>query len=270
MSSKTKIALASVLIVVCAGVWVPQVLDLGGDSEAVVIPAVSADGTPMTPVPAEGGEAATVNEEASGGEVLIPVEPGMEGEPREGEPTGSPPVESSDDDPLVVLSSLEGTLDVIETFVPSPRDRIDLASLLASSGNRIGQTGSTTDPDSSTVEEIIGAALQPGPQEVLRQYAEANPLTGIIYGDDRSMALIGHRVVGEGDSLEGGRIRVLAIGPGWLRLGYQGEELVMDLPPFVAATARSTDDDSESSESGDEEEDTDGGGGVEGVSGGGE
>ncbi len=269
MSSKTKIVMASALIVVCAGVWLPQVVDIGEEPETEVMPEFSADGTPMTPDPVEGGEAAAGIDEVSEEDGFVPEEPGWEGEPPEGEPAGAVPAASPDDDPLDALSSLEGTLDAIETFVPSSRDRLDLASLLASAGGRTGEIGTTSDPDSTTVDDIIGSALQPGPLDVLREYAEANPLTGIIYGDDRSMALIGHRVVGEGDSLERGRIRVLAIGPGWLRLGYQGEELVLDLPPFIANPPRSLDDDSESSET-EEEPVTDSGGGVEGVSGGGE
>jgi hypothetical protein len=68
----------------------------------------------------------------------------------------------------------------------------------------------------------------------LARFAAENPLSGLIHGTDKSAALLGHRVVRPGERLEGGRVGVLAIGPGWIELEHGSARLVLELPAFRA------------------------------------
>jgi len=106
-----------------------------------------------------------------------------------------------------------------------------------------GSSGSppTTLPDEDSGEPLPAAL--PSAQEALHDleaFAATNPLSGLIRGSDRSLALLGHRVVALGDRLEGGRIVVREIGPGWVSIEEAGEVLRIDLGAFVAEEGAST------------------------------
>ncbi|MEW6071882.1 MAG: hypothetical protein AB1726_04700 [Planctomycetota bacterium] len=209
MRSKTKIVLASVLVLGSVGIWMPQIYRFPDEETPVPRGEVAADGA-VSPAPFAAGAAAV---------------PG----PRE--ETAAPAAAGTD--PAGVLGELERTLSMLGNFAPRA-GRPDLTPLLAA---RAGVAESDEGPAANVppvVPPVFPVLEGESSLALLEEFVAANELSGMIYGDDRSLALLGHRVVAEGDRLAHGRIRVLAIGPGWLQLGCGEREEVVDLPPFTA------------------------------------
>lgn len=125
-----------------------------------------------------------------------------------------------------------GALDDLEREVEAldrGRERLDLAGLLASLRTEAG------------VVETRGAPGMQGGRalDTLADFARGNTLSGIFYGPDRAVALLGHRVVKTGDALAGGRVRVGTIGPDGVELISEEQSIVVELPAFRAG-ARGT------------------------------
>lgn len=129
---------------------------------------------------------------------------------------------------LEQLGSLEEDLAQLEAM----RGTSDLEALLA----RL-ETGSRTEESAPPLEADSFAPAPEDPRAELEAFSDRNPLLGLIHGSDRSVALLGHRVVRTGDVLAGGRITVGAIGPGSVELTAGSAHLVVELPAFQARGA---------------------------------
>ncbi len=145
-----------------------------------------------------------------------------------GEEPGSPALTSEEELPrrgaLEVLGSLEERMAELD----SARGATDLGALLARLAD--GSPGE----ESAAAEALFAPRPELDPRTELEAFASRNPLTGVIHGSDRSAALLGHRVVRQGDALAGGRITVAGIGPGWIELAADGAHLLVELPAFQA------------------------------------
>lgn len=129
---------------------------------------------------------------------------------------------------LEQLGSLEESLAELD----AARGGTDLGALLA----RLAD-GSPSEDLVPVAERLIGMESELDPRTELEAFAARNPLSGVLYGSDRSAALLGHRVVRAGDALAGGRITVAGIGPGWVELDASGTRLRVELPAFQARGA---------------------------------
>ena len=257
MKPKSKIVLATGLVLLCAGVWVPQIIGSSDQGKSLLTEEISAEGIPGNKG-AERFSAAPDSAVAGSGEVRpstsVPAIPKTSAEVHVERDAGAGAEMAADQasggaprapgggdgtDALAALDNLEDALGMIETFAPRS-GRADLATILAAleaADASMGPTAGSDDPPSIDIAPSVPhtAITTAAVADLLHGFAAANPCQGIIYGDDVAMALLGHRVVREGDRLEGGRIQVLAIGPGWLRIGAGDQELTLDLPAFKAS-----------------------------------
>lgn len=227
MNARRKSALAGGLGVLAAAVWIPQFLARGGGApivqlevgaepipDASEVPPASSEAEPVesADAPAAGEPADTAHEEAA-------PETEVAAEPVTSEEMGR-------------ISALEEELQALE-----PRDfGQELAALFA-----------RLDAGDEGVDEPVSIPLLEPAEDAgedartwLAAFAEQNPLVGLVYRPDRSAALLGHRVVRSGDILLGGKVTVVAIGPGWVELAHEGESAVVELNAFRARSG--TDD----------------------------
>jgi hypothetical protein len=267
VSTRVKVVSAIVLVILSAGVWIPQIAGMGGDGGGVAyeeLPAEAGGGVTLADEGAfsSGDEATGVTSEETasvlseeGFTAESDSRSGSRFDPRfdpSGESSPASPPESSvgspagDPEPFPSLVAIEHTLDSLETFAPRAGSE-SLASLL----EELRTPEVASEGESHPLEDIC-AAIAPSTEHAdrLAEFTEENPLSGILYGDDLSMALVGHRIVREGDRLAGGMILVLEIGPDWVSLGSGEEEILIDLPPFVARASSSEGEESELEEEG--------------------
>ena len=249
MNSKLKIILAVVLVCASAGVWIPQFSGRGSEPEFMLTEEIPASEGEL---PAD--ESAATRTAGRGTPHITARAPETAAANPGAAPTTNLVLGRAPDvslDPLRSLDGLERALDAMESF--APRDpHSDLAGLLAA----------VRAPDENPVDERRpdpgdwpATISTPTPaRERLAEFALAHPLTGIIYGEDDSRALIGHRIVREGDRLGGGDFEVGSIGPHGVTLRFEEEELRVDLPPFMArrATAVNSGDADASEDDGEE------------------
>lgn len=211
MKAKHKSILAGGLGALATVVWVPQLLS-GGSGEEPVADEVSAE------LP-DGAQEAPDASDPTAAEEESPQEEAPRTSEEEQGVAGS----------AGRLAALEESLGAL-----ARRDSGDLAALLA----RL-EAGDERDPleESLFVPDVDPVATGEDARAWLEEFAGKNPLTGLIHGPDRSAALLGHRVVRPGEALLGGRITVVAIGPGWVELASEGAQLRVELPAFRARSS---------------------------------
>ncbi len=160
-------------------------------------------------------------------------------------------------DPEKVLAGTESLLQNLESFAGGPAG-LDLTELVRALDDRsrplpLTQAAPPTQGTTSDAPTIDTPQLQPslGAEPLvervdLEEFAATNGLTGILSGGERRFALLGHRVVSVGDRLWGGRVRVDEIAPDGVQLRAGAATLWLELPPFVASGAGSTEEDDDS------------------------
>ena len=210
MNQKTKTLLAGTLVVGCGAVWVPQFVGADSQPEHRIVDEIPASGSTNTVpksdfVTNSGGGDSGREDEPVGFDTLFPSN---------GETSTSP---SS-------LRDLERALEAAED-VASPDTELDLSALL------LAMDPGRDDPTGKPIVEVPSS--QTAESDQLASFAESNPLTATIAGEN-PIALLGHRVVREGDLVGGGTIRIDAIGAGFLMLSAGKEQARMELPAFQA------------------------------------
>ena len=221
---------------------VPQLLRGEERREEVVLEELPADGgeapsTAGAARPSAGGSPAPAGSSSGGdpdGEVAGSFDPGAGREPDpflgEGDPEGDPEEAAPED----LTHTLERSLRLIGDLLPS-HDAQDLNSL-ANAWSAVPPE----DPASAHAPLVTEVGLpgegagDEGPEpgsEAGMSFAEEHPLGAIIRGDRRAVALMGDRVVCEGEEVAPG-VRVEAIESRAVML-RSGESLLrVDLPPF--------------------------------------
>ena len=126
-----------------------------------------------------------------------------------------------------LVGSLQQSLGLLENFAPAASlpDLDQLATSWRSSSRPAVHGGeSESDP---LIHSSSSLAVDP-----LVEYLTDQRLSGIIHSEQDAVALIGGRVVHEGDELIPGRATLGSIGPRHVVFLWEGEEVRVDLPPL--------------------------------------
>jgi len=176
-------------------------------------------------------------------------EPFAQATPQEDDPVEELIAAPAGAGPRQVLDGSESLLARMEAFAGGPAG-LDLGELVRALDDR-SRPQATATQAAVPATDVSGGSLPLAEQRAdLADFAGTNELTGILAGADRSVALLGHRVVREGDLLWNGRIQIELISRAGVRLRAGEASLWMELPPFVAVGTTSEDAEDETSEGG--------------------
>ncbi len=231
MNPKNKKVLAGAAVAGVLVIWIPQLVASGDDAPA-----------PTALAPAVSGSLVVVRDISS-----------MDETPTE---SGGTNTAAAGTDPVDPAEALEKRLGFVKAFLPE-RSQRDLDVLAAAWSLEIEDKkpkSDEVDPDGvesarpSVVVVPVGdgstASDAPKREEAsstdpLDAFLAANPLTGVLYGEDLRVANLGSSVVREGDDLFG-IARVEAIGPRWIVLERGSRHVRVDLVPLTARAKGST------------------------------
>lgn len=190
-------AAACVLPFLAVGVWVPQFL---GGEEA-----------PARPVD-------DLSEEDDDDEELAPVRtPAPVSEPRSAASAGSLPDSSTEPG-----AGAGGPNELVDSLVASLQSLEQLTSTGAQPRIVTDEPRVTFAPET---DQAAGASLRVSSLDWLGVDTE---LTAVLHGDSGGWAMLGGRIVREGDSVTGD-VRVVEIGRNWVRLEQEGETRRIEL-----------------------------------------
>ncbi len=239
MNKKAKQITAVGLLVGTGAVWVPQLLSATSKPSHHLTEEISASGEPMEAAEAGGGSEAGAgvdwNEPPAGGDDVAPSVPSV---PQDGGSDALDSILARDDatdsaagqagETGDLVEDLERSLRATDTLVgDNPETSLRALIQAMQEGNRAAEPGEVSGTTTPRPSAFATSAE-------LASFAAENPLTGIVYGENDAVAMVGHRVVRSGDRIDGGRVLVAEVGRGWVRLARGAEEIVLDLPPFTA------------------------------------
>ena len=217
MNPKIKPVLAGALALAGGAVWVPQLVGANRVPEHLVQEDVGADGSPSEADAERAYPDVAASQEAGSSSLGLPEETPSHAsvEPQASSADVQP---MPQDDPLI---QLEATLARAESLGHGASG-LDLSDLLRS-----------LDPGREAAP--VAAKAAPGVEAVaaLEAFAAEHPVRGTIAAGPRGLAVLGGQVVRVGHVLAGGVV-LRDVGPGWVRLGLDGEELELRLEPFQA------------------------------------